>query len=133
AFLFQLMQPMSDVPATALWMLAIACATRSGRGALLGAGLATSGALLVRPNLLPMGLALGLFILLRGTGVRPQSAVESGFSRTWRREHIRDAAIYAAACAPGCVAVAIIQQMFYGSPLQSGYGSLGDLFAASHI
>src|SRR5207237_8404761 len=34
AFLFQLMQPMSDVPATALWLLALAFATRSGHGAL---------------------------------------------------------------------------------------------------
>jgi hypothetical protein len=130
AFLFQLMQPMSDVPATALWILAAACATRPGaaersimRGGPgagpLAAGLATSAAILVRPNLLPMGIALGLFIL-----VRPE--------RTWR-ERIRDAVIFAAASAPGCIAVGIIQQMFYGSPLRSGYGSLVALFAPSHL
>jgi hypothetical protein len=132
AFLFQLMQPMSDVPATALWILAIACASGSssaersirlggpgGHVAPLTAGLATSAAILVRPNLLPMGIALGLFIL-----VRPE--------RAWR-ERIRDAAIFAAASAPGCIAVAIIQQMFYGSPFRSGYGPLVALFAPSHI
>jgi len=119
AFLFQLMQPMSDVPATALWILAIAFASGAGVSGPLTAGLATSAAILVRPNLLPMGLALGLFIL-----VRPE--------RTWR-ERVRDASIFAAASAPGCIAVAAIQQMFYGSPLQSGYGSLVALFAPSHI
>ena len=132
-FLFQLMQPMSDVPATAIWILAIACATGPGRRAPLAAGLATGAAILVRPNLLPMGLALGLFILLHGARIRPGSSVESGFSRTFWRERTGDAAMFAAACAPGCIAVGIIQQIFYGSPLQSGYGSLGDLFAVSHV
>jgi len=42
-------------------------------------------------------------------------------------------AIFAAASAPGCIAVALVQQMFYGSPLRSGYGSLDGLFALDHI
>jgi hypothetical protein len=41
--------------------------------------------------------------------------------------------IFAAASAPGCIAVALIQRMFYGSPLRSGYGSLDGLFAFDHI
>jgi hypothetical protein len=41
--------------------------------------------------------------------------------------------MFAAASAPGCLAVALIQQMFYGSPLRSGYGSLDVLFAAANI
>jgi hypothetical protein len=41
--------------------------------------------------------------------------------------------VFAAASAAGCVAVALIQQMFYGSPFSSGYGSLTGLFATSHI
>src|ERR1041384_5765922 len=36
-------------------------------------------------------------------------------------------------CVPGCLAVALIQQMFYGSPLSSGYGSLAGLFSVDHI
>ena len=119
AFLFQLMQPMSDVPAAALWVLAVACAASGTRRAPLTAGLATSAAILVRPNLLPMGIVIGLFILFR-----PE--------RSWS-ERRRDGGTYAAASVPGCVAVAVIQQMFYGSPLQSGYGSLQDLFASEHM
>jgi hypothetical protein len=119
AFLFQLMQPMSDVPAAALWVLAAACATGSGRRAPLLAGLVTSAAILVRPNLLPLGLTLGLFILAR--------------SERTTRERLRDATMFAAASAPGCIAVAIIQQTFYGSPLRSGYGPLDTLFAVANI
>lgn len=43
------------------------------------------------------------------------------------------AVMFAAASAPGCLAVALIQQVFYGSPLSSGYGSLAGLFAVDHI
>lgn len=119
AFLFQLVQPMSDVPAAALWVLALACATSSRPHAPAMAGLATSGAILMRPNLLPLGIVLGLFIL-----ARPQRTT---------RERMRGAALFAAASAPGCLAVAMIQQTLYGSPLRSGYGSLDTLFSSANI
>jgi len=119
AFLFQLMQPMSDVPAASLWVVAIATATSGKRRAPLWAGLAASAAIVVRPNLLPMGVVLGLFLLLR-----PE--------RVWR-ERARDAAMFAAGSMPGCLLVAVIQQVFYGSPLGSGYGTLPTLFAPEHI
>jgi hypothetical protein len=118
-FLFQLMQPMSDVPAAALWMLAVACATSARGGSIPGSGLATSLALLIRPNLLPLGMVIGLFILLRP-------------NRAWR-ERLRDGSVYAAWSAPGCLALAAIHQMFYGSPLGSGYGPLESLFAVSNV
>jgi dolichyl-phosphate-mannose-protein mannosyltransferase len=119
AFLFQLMQPMSDVPAAALWVLAAACATSGKRGSPLTAGLVNGAAILVRPNLLPMGVALGLFMC-----TQPERSC---------RERGRNAATFAAASLPGCIAVALIQQTLYGSPLQSGYGSLQGLFASEHI
>jgi hypothetical protein len=119
AFLFQLLQPMSDVPAAALWVLAIATAAGGRRRSPLLAGLVASAAIAVRPNLLPMGIVLGLFLL-----VRPE--------RVWR-ERARDAAMFAVASLPGCLLVAVIQQVFYGSPLRSGYGTLPTLFAAEHI
>lgn len=119
AFLFQLVQPMSDVPAAALWVLAAATATSRKRQAPVMAGLATSGAILVRPNLLPIGIVLGLFLLFR-----PERQL---------RERTHDATVVAAASLPGCLLVALIQAMFYGSPLRSGYGTLPTLFAAEHI
>ena len=110
---------MSDVPAAALWVLALACATSSRPHAPAMAGFATSAAILMRPNLLPLGIVLGLFIL-----ARPQRTMG---------ERMRVAALFAAASAPGCLAVAMIQQTLYGSPLRSGYGPLDTLFSTANI
>jgi hypothetical protein len=46
---------------------------------------------------------------------------------------VRAAVTYAVGSAPGCVAVAAIQQYFYGSPFSSGYGSAEALFALDHV
>jgi hypothetical protein len=118
-FLYQVVQPMSDVPAAALWLLAVAGATGTKPRHVVWSGVATSAAILVRPNLLPLGAAIGMFLLLR-----PERTA---------RQRVRAAAAYAAACAPGCAAVALIQQAFYGSPLASGYGSLSALFSLDHV
>src|SRR5258706_12748516 len=133
AFLFQLMQPMSDVPAAALWVLAAVFATSDRPRAPLLAGLATSAAILMRPNLLPMGVVLGAYFLV---GSDPGDGATRGVaSRRHRRRHggLTPALVFAAASAPGCFAVALIQQMFYGSPWRSGYGALNGLFALNRL
>jgi hypothetical protein len=117
--LYQVIQPMSDVPAAALWMLAVALATGTSRRSSLLSGLATSAAILLRPNLVALGFVIGLFLLLR-----PE--------RSWL-QRLRSAAIYAVACVPGCAMVALTQNAFYGSPLASGYGSLAALFSVSYV
>ena len=128
-FLFQLMQSMSDVPAAALWVFAAVCATSRSRRAPLMAGFATSAAILVRPNLLPLGVVLAWwFVQYSDSGDGATQGVESSRHRTLTR-----AAVFAAASAIGCIAVALIQQIFYGSPISSGYGSLSGLFAVGHI
>jgi hypothetical protein len=118
-FLYQLMQPMSDIPAAALWMLAVAAATGTRPRDPALAGAATAAAILVRPNLVPLGVVIGLFLLFR-----PE--------RSWH-QRLRAAAWYAAWSAVGCVAVGAIQYCFYGSPLSSGYGSLDVLFSTTHV
>ena len=118
-FLYQLMQPMSDVPAAALWMLAVAAATGTKPRSPLVAGLATAAAVLMRPNLVPMAIPIGLFILLR-----PE--------RSWG-DRLHAAMRYGATAAVGAIAVAFIQRAFYGSALQSGYGSLSSLFSFDHL
>jgi hypothetical protein len=117
--LYQVIQPMSDVPAAALWMLAVALATGTRPRSSLLSGLATSAAIIVRPNLVPLGITIGLFLLLR-----PE--------RSWP-QRLRSAATFALASAPGCIAVALTQNAFYGSPFASGYGSLAALFSLSHV
>jgi hypothetical protein len=110
---------MSDVPAAALWMTALAAATGTSRSLAITSGAATSAAILMRPNLVPLGVVIGLFLLFR-----PE--------RTWAWR-VRAAATYAISCIPGCLAVALIQQSFYGSPFSSGYGSLAALFSIDHV
>jgi hypothetical protein len=119
AFLYQVVQPMSDVPAAALWVAAVACATGTKRNHATLAGLATSGAVLMRPNLVPLGMAIGLYLLLRPER-SPSARLRAGLT-------------YAAWSAPGCLVVALIQRYFYGSPFASGYGSFDALFAVSHV
>lgn len=117
--LYQAIQPMSDVPAAALWMLAVAFATGTGRRAALLSGLATSAAMLVRPGLVPLGAVIGLFLLLRPE----RSPVQ----------RLRTAGIYALASAPGWAIVAIINRALYGSLFASGYGSLTAPLSLSNI
>jgi hypothetical protein len=66
-----------------------------------------------------MGFVIGAFVLLRP-------------GRPWK-DRTRNALLYAACSVPGCVAVAIIQQSFYGSPFRSGYGTLGQIFSMSSV
>jgi hypothetical protein len=118
-FLYQLIQPMSDVPAAALWLLAVASATGVKPRAPIVAGLATAAAVLMRPNLVPLAIPIGAFLLLRS-------------ERSWS-ERLKCAMVYALCAIPGVFAVALIQETFYGSPLASGYGSLDVLFSIDNV
>jgi hypothetical protein len=119
AFLYQLVQPMSDVPAAALWMSAVAAATGTKpRGPLL-AGIAAGAAILMRPNLVVLGVPIGLFLLFRS-------------ERSWH-QRLNATLVYGGGAAAGCAVVALIHKMFYGSPFSSGYGSLEALFGIEHV
>ena len=117
--LYQVIQPMTDVPAAALWCLAVALATGTTTRGPLMAGLVTSAAILVRPNLLPLGLLIGLYVLFRPERTFAQRA--------------RAGLAYALASAPGCIGVLLVQQALFGSPFASGYGNLDRLFAWSNV
>lgn len=123
AYLYQVVQPMSDVPAAALWAAALVAVTNKqfteSFAAALAGGLVTGAALIVRPNLLPVAAVAALVIFTRA-GVRPQSVV-----RTWIG--------YGLGIAPFAVAVALLQNAMYGGPLTSGYGDLDFLFRVDHI
>ena len=117
--LYQVIQPMSDVPAAAFWLLALALATRRDTPASLAAGVCGGVAILIRPNLVPLGFVIGAYLL-----VRPDAA--------WGAR-LRQSLRYAIGCAAGCLAVAAVQQHFYGSPLASGYGAASDLFSIGRV
>jgi hypothetical protein len=110
---FQSLEPMSDVPATAFWMAAWVFATSAARWAPLASGLAVSAAVLTRPNLVPLTLMLAY--------VAASTARPGG--------QLRSVALFSAGVAPGCGIVAALNAWLYGSPLQSGYGPLEPFYA----
>ena len=124
AVLAMLMQPMSDVPVAAAWAAAIFFALgRNTKDAAL-CGLASSAAILIRPNLSVLAGVLWIWWLIRRDLQRDSQGM---------RDRIRPALTYTAAVLPGVLATAAIFATLYGSPLTSGYGNLGSMFSWEHI
>lgn len=117
---YHAMHPMSDVPATALWALAWWMALRSTVSSAVASGLCMLLAVLVRPNLAPLSLALLVLFL-------PESKRRAG------------AAAYApAAIAAGLVAAGVclqlwLQHQIYGSYWASSYPNASALFSLSYF
>ena len=103
-FLYQSIQPMSDVPVTAAWAL---CFLFAHRRRSLAAGVACALAVLIRPNLAPLAIIPLLIAERRVT--------------------------FAAPVAIAGIFLAVINSIWYGSPLRSGYGSADELFALANI
>ena len=103
AFLYQVVQPMSDVPATALWAAALVALTHPQliesvwRAAL--AGMATGAAILIRPNLVPIAGVAALVVFCD----RPVQW--RGVIRTWM--------VFAAGVAPFVLVVALLQVVLH--------------------
>lgn len=119
-WLHQLMQPMSDVPVTAWWLVALVLASWPSRSATwrgVAAGLAAFVALLVRPNLV-LVLAGPAFVVARGAAPG---------------ERTRALAAFAAGVAPALLALAALNAALYGAPWISGYGSAGELFSPAFV
>ncbi len=113
--LYQVVQPMNDVTTAALWMATFAALLRR-RYAL--AGLCCGLALLVRPNLLPLGLIVAAAVTF---GIR-----DSGLG-------IRNLTRFALAAIPFGILVLWLNNGLYGSPFRTGYGQLGHLFGLSAV
>jgi dolichyl-phosphate-mannose-protein mannosyltransferase len=119
--LYQLVQPMSDIPVTAWWTAAVVFALRRDRAGAVLSGLAASAALLTRPNLLPLAVPLGAYVLFA-----------PGSDGTWSRRGSR-AALFALALVPAVLSIAKINSLLYGSPVSSGYGRLTDIYAFDNV
>jgi hypothetical protein len=132
-FIYQSVQPMSDVPVTAAWMLcwwligwidkpkglsppaglSLHTAPRGDTplGVSFLAGVACAIAVLIRPNLAPLAVVPLVFVTRR----------------------VRDAVAFALPVAIAGLALLWLQWQWYGSPLRSGYGTAGELFALANI
>jgi Dolichyl-phosphate-mannose-protein mannosyltransferase len=122
-FLIQLFQPMNDVTAAALWCAALVAAMQEERSDLaraLFSGVLTATAITVRPNLLPLAVAIGvgLALLVPGRTVGQRLAIVG---------------VFGLASVPGALVVMALQNAMYGSPFKSGYGDLDTLFSVAHV
>jgi hypothetical protein len=147
-FLFQVVQPMTDVPAATWWLLAIvfAIGTVEGGERPFAAGLAAAMAVMTRPNLLPLaGCLAAYFLWMRLTSdPHPSSAPDpevdslpdAARGRRWDGNAVailRPVSTYVLGLLPGIVVVALLQHAMYGSALLSGYGSTAALFSPANI
>jgi hypothetical protein len=114
--LFMSMATMSDVPVAAAWAWAFVALSGRTVTSAAAAGLASSIAILIRPNLAPLAGVLALYyvLLMRDAGARRSAVVRL--------------AAYVAALAPAVAAIAVLNARLHGSPLTSGYGALSELF-----
>jgi hypothetical protein len=113
-FLFESLEPMSDIPVT-MWFLAAWWLLLLDRPAIaFAAGLAMSGAILTRPNLAPLA---GVLFLV---AMRSQPRIVRGL-------------LFAIGTIPGVLAVAAINRYLYGTAASSGYGSLRELFEWANV
>jgi hypothetical protein len=109
-FLYHIMWPMSDVPATAAWSLAMAFALHRRpwlSGTMVGAALA------IRPNLVLLSIGVGLVAVSRS-------------SRTSREETVvvverRPLGFFALGILPAVVGIALFNTLLYGAPWNFGY------------
>jgi hypothetical protein len=119
--LFMSTSTMSDVPVAAAWTWAFCCLLGGSRPSAAAAGLLSSLAILIRPNLAPLAgvLALHYVFLLRDVRVRRSALVRF--------------LTFSVALIPGVAVVAAINAHLYGSPTTSGYGALSELFSLSRV
>jgi hypothetical protein len=118
AFLFQLMFPMSDVPVAAAWTVALVLAVSEMP---LAAGLVSGLAVLIRPNLPLLAIAVGFI------------AARPAISRGAVAPTLRRTLAFGIGLLPAIVGVAVLYWYLYGSPFESGYGSLASIYRWEYL
>jgi hypothetical protein len=115
------LEPLTDVPVMTAWAISIylLLAPIGGRLSPAIGGLAAGVAILIRPNLVPLTIPLCMWY-----GIRRKS---NGQSR------LLSSALFVLGAVPAILLIAFLNHRLYGSPLSSGYGSLHDLYAWSHV
>ncbi|MGE0816466.1 MAG: hypothetical protein AB7O28_25255 [Vicinamibacterales bacterium] len=118
--LFHTVNPMSDVPAAALWTTAWLIALGGTRTSAFASGWCAALAVMVRPNLVVLGVVPALSILASGR-------------RAARGIDWRSLFAYAGAAAVGPLVVAWTQATLYGGPLTSSYPGAETFYRLDHL
>jgi hypothetical protein len=116
------LEPLSDLPAMAMWTLAFFFVLAPSTVSAAAAGVSAGLAILIRPNLVPLAVPLGIWLLCRRD-------VSGRFVRT----RLVPATAFAVTSLIGVAAVAAINRHLYGSAMTSGYGPLQDQVALARV
>jgi Dolichyl-phosphate-mannose-protein mannosyltransferase len=119
-FLYQSVQPMSDVPATTLWLAAVVACAHGRAWSDIAAGLCGGLAVLTRPNLALVLAPLVLVLMARDSAVPSRRSI-APFLR------------FVAGSVPPFAALAWLNAVRYGAPFASGYGDAHALFQIAHV
>lgn len=129
AFVFHVLQPLSDVPAATFWMLAFLLTLRQGRLSALWSGVAASMALVVRPNLVLLAGVLALCHVLRAFDSSGRDEEPNGLASRQARGGFVPVASFLLGLVPGCVLIGWTNWSWFGAPWRSGYGRFEDLYS----
>ena len=124
--LIESMQIMSDVPATAAWLL---CWLFAFKKRPFPAGLAAALAVLIRPNLAPIAALPAAFLFINHEG---RDSPE-GRARPKGLAFVNRFLIFAIPVALAGLVVAYLQWRWFGSPFRSGYGSAAEIYSLANI
>ncbi len=119
-FVYQSLQPMSDIPVAFWWTLSALLAFSRNRAANIAAGATVAAAILTRPNLIPLAAPLALFGVLMNR--------RDGHGPNWTA----GGAVVSGAVM-GAVVTAVVNTIFYGGAAVSGYGTPRELYAFQHL
>ncbi len=113
--LFQTVWPMSDVPAGAVWTAAAVAALGAHRRDAALAGLVAAFGLLIRPNLLPLAAMLAVAIA------------------RYRPHRLSRLVLFGVPVIAAVLFSGWLNALWFGSPLNSGYGAAGELYSWSNV
>jgi len=116
------LEPLTDVPVMAMWTLAFFFVLGTSTSSAAAAGVSAGLAILIRPNLVPLAVPLGVWFLCRRDVPGP-----------WVGTRLGPAAAFAVTALAGAAAVGVINQHLYGSAATSGYGRLEDQVALARV
>lgn len=115
--LYQTVWPMSDVLAAAVWTGAAIAALGARRRDMVLAGALAALGVLIRPNLLPVAVVLALPVVQYGPHRRRLTRLVS----------------FGVPVVAAVVFTGWLNAIWFGSPLNSGYGAAGELYSWSNV
>ncbi len=119
---YMVMWPMSDVPAAAFWTLAAVLVLRDTPMGAVAAGAAAAAAILIRPNLVPVAAVLAGWTIWHDHA-----------AGRWKQPQSIRSIPFITLAAAGALFVAVLNTRLYGSPLETGYAGVSNLYTSGNI